>query len=679
MKTKKIVFLLLVIILPFMSACDNYAPICNCDCDSIEPDPKYVKDAYLDFDLEDETIHISEYTYGNFIEHISKCIYTSIWSELLMDRKFYHPIDEKNSQWEKIGNKDVISNAETDFSGNNYTPIINAGSGIAQKSPIVFVKYNSYNHYVYAKGTGLLEYSIKNSDGEKIYSTFLDISSPTEFKKINFTVSCMWDCSEDEPNFIQFESISGRLELASPSIMPSDNIYGMRADTLKKLKELNAPFYRWPGGNFVSGYNWKDGIGDRDHRISWRNYEYAGIPYGDPHCGDWNTTDALNHPLFESEEEMIVYDSNLILKRGFYSVYDSNDFGLDEFIVFCKYLNAEPNIVVNAGYDGKTKDFNVPQDAADEVAYCNTIGTEYGNLRPSKDPYDVRYWSIGNEMNGQWQLGHVDLEEYKTRHTAFYKAMKNMDPSIKIIAVGDNAGEWGRGMTSLYNEMDYISEHFYAPRDDMNVKNHILNMKKMAEYRIKNHRNSNNLAFSSKVKISFDEYAFQNASQTSMLMDGMAVAATLNTFIYNNDVVGIACYSSALNVVQGSITTDSYGAYMQGNGFILSLYRNYFEEFALPITSSYVVPDKENYFEVAAAISFDKKTITISVINTSNFYINLLNNKLNGKTAKYCTVYSEFLSGYNSLNNQDILMKEGVSDKPRARPKSVTIFTFNLE
>ena len=137
--------------------------------------------------------------------------------------------------------------------------------------------------------------------------------------------------------------------------MPKDNIDGMRADTIKLLKELNAPVYRWPGGNFVSGYNWRDGIDpDRDKRPPRKNPAWTGVEH--------------------------------------------NDFGIHEYIAFCRLINTEPMISVNTGL-GKV------EEAAKEVEYANgSADTEMGKLRAkngSKEPFNVQFWCVGNEMYGR--------------------------------------------------------------------------------------------------------------------------------------------------------------------------------------------------------------------------------------------------------------------------------------
>jgi len=140
---------------------------------------------------------------------------------------------------------------------------------------------------------------------------------------------------------------------------------------------------------------------------------------------------------------------------------EDNDFGLDEFMVFCAEVGAEPYIAVNAG-------FGSVQDAADEVEYANGApGSRWGKARAANghpNPYGVTWWGVGNEMYGAWQLGHVPVERYALRHSAFVAAMKAKDPRLKIVAVGA-PGPWNDAVLPLCAaNMDLLSGHHYTER-----------------------------------------------------------------------------------------------------------------------------------------------------------------------------------------------------------------------
>ncbi|HID23416.1 MAG TPA: hypothetical protein EYP14_13600 [Planctomycetaceae bacterium] len=200
------------------------------------------------------------------------------------------------------------------------------------------------------------------------------------------------------------EPLHWEIELTGPAtvwidqclLFPVDHQDGWDPEIVRLIRESRLPLLRWPGGNFASGYHWKDGIGHLDDRPMRRNRP-------------WNMP-------------------------------EPNHVGTDEFMQFCELVGAEPMICVNAG-DG------TPHEAADWVEYCNGPATSpMGKLRAANghpDPYRVRYWEIGNELYGSWQIGHCTAEEYAERYRRFAEAMKGRDPSIRLIATGNNQ-RWNR-------------------------------------------------------------------------------------------------------------------------------------------------------------------------------------------------------------------------------------------
>ncbi|PKN99856.1 MAG: hypothetical protein CVU42_05780 [Chloroflexi bacterium HGW-Chloroflexi-4] len=200
----------------------------------------------------------------------------------------------------------------------------------------------------------------------------------------------------------------------------------LRQDTLELIKQLNPPMIRYPGGNFASGYHWEDGIGPKSNRPT-------------RHDAAWQA------------EEI-------------------NQVGTDEFLAFCELIGTEPVICVNDGS-------GTPEEAARWVAYCNDPATtEQGKRRAANghpEPYKVKYWGIGNEVWGAWQIGTTSAEEYTKRLLRFIKAMRAVDPDIKLIVVGnhphsadndDPAALWNKEvLTKAGDQIDYLSWHIYQP------------------------------------------------------------------------------------------------------------------------------------------------------------------------------------------------------------------------
>ncbi len=539
---------------------------------------------------------ISPYIYGQFIEHIESCIYNGLWAEMILDRKFYYEADRQGlSPWQVSGA--VESDSANTYSG-GHAAVIGAGSGIFQEE-LSFAS-GEYTGYLYASAAADTKVNIELSAGEWSAREELEIPAGNGFKK--YTFSFRYNGEEEKNGKFALSVVSGRAAFDSLSLMPADNYLGMRKDTLDLLKELSSPMYRWPGGNFLSGYEWKDGIGDKDKRPSRRNLHYMGLESG-----------------FASEAEMIASDMVNLSALGFYGGIEPNDFGTDEFLAFCKYLGAEPLMMVNDGLGSV-------EDAADLVEYCNGGSTtKYGKIRAQNghaEPYAIRYWGVGNEMFGDWQLGHVPAGEYVHRHNDFSRAMKAKDSSVRLLAVGNNASDWNDFMfANCSDNMEYTAEHFYGTREEADVFAHVSGIRKNVDDRIARHRSLTAAYPACKdVQIAFTEYAYDKAVTPSRLKDGMGIAAVLNSFVANADVVQIACYSSTLNATQGCITTTDSSATMQGAGYVLKMYRKYMREYSLSVAAQ---ADKEAQLDVSASVSEDGKRITLAIVNPSEYAVRL--------------------------------------------------------
>ncbi len=204
---------------------------------------------------------------------------------------------------------------------------------------------------------------------------------------------------------------------------PQADANGFRKDVLDLLRDLGTTFIRYPGGNFVSGYHWKDGIGPRDKRI--RKYDLA----------------------WEQEE--------------------SNQVGIDEFCTLCRQLNIEPMLVLNLGT-------GTSEEALEELEYCNYDGNTKWAVERRKNgyqnPHNVKLWGLGNEMDGIHQIEHKTPVEYARKAVETARMMKKMDKSIKLVLCGSCSPEidlktypeWDRiVLEEAYEDIDYISLHRY--------------------------------------------------------------------------------------------------------------------------------------------------------------------------------------------------------------------------
>ena len=368
--------------------------------------------------------------YSQFIEHLGRCIYGGIWAEMLEDRKFYYPVTPEfhpyrsladtpfpvvgASPWQITGDGKVTMSTDHPFVG-RHTPLVPAGTGIRQ-GDLGVTEGKHYMGYVWLKSAGpdaaqvTLELAWGEGDSARKSVTLERIAADYQRYQMEFAAGATTDKAS-----LTLRVDKGSVLIGTASLMPADNVEGLRADTLALLKELQAPIYRWPGGNFVSGYDWRDGIGDRDRRPPRTNPAWTGVEH--------------------------------------------NDFGMNEFIRFCQLVKSEPWITVNTG-------FGDAHSAADQLEYCNGAADTVWGARRAKNgvaqPFAVKYWGIGNEMFGDWQLGHMKLEHYVLKQNWVVDTMRQVDPSILCIASGC-AGPWSQGLLKgCPNHMNFIAEHFYS-------------------------------------------------------------------------------------------------------------------------------------------------------------------------------------------------------------------------
>jgi alpha-N-arabinofuranosidase len=521
---------------------------------------------------------ISKYIYGQFTEHLGRCIYGGIWAEMLEDRKFFEAVGPKDSlcYWQALAAPETVSMVrDRPFVGQQTPQIDLAGDGQARgivQGELAVRKGKRYVGRIWLCGTpqaAPVQVSLVWGDGPDDRQTVKIADLGEQYRQTALEFLAGGD------------SDAGRLEIASAgrgsfrvgtvSLMPAGNVEGVRPDTLALLKHLDSPVYRWPGGNFVSGYQWTDGIGPRDRRPPRKNPAWKGIEH--------------------------------------------NDYGLDEFLAFCRLLGTEPYIAVNSGL-GDVK------AAADEVQYANgAADTPMGKLRAKNghpQPYGVKYWSVGNEMYGGWQLGHMPLERYVEKHNQFAEAMRKIDPSIKLIAVG-SVGKWSEAMLShCAGQMDLMSEHFYCgEKKDLaaHVRQIPDNVRRIAEAHRRYRREIPALA-GKDIRVALDEWnywygpeVFGQIGPRYYLKDALGIAAGLNEFARQSDICFMANYAQTVNVI-GCIKTRKTSAALETTGLALVLYRRHFG--TLPVATA-----APKSLDAQAAWSEDHKTLTLAVVNPS--------------------------------------------------------------
>jgi alpha-N-arabinofuranosidase len=316
---------------------------------------------------------------------------------------------------------------------------------------------------------------------------------------------------------------------------PCADADGWRSDVLERLRDLDMTVMRYPGGNFASGYHWRDGVGPREHRPRLR--ELA-----------WNSI-------------------------------EPNHVGTDEFVALARRMSWEPMLTVNLGT-------GTPEEARNWVEYCNAPpGTRYADMRAangSAAPHGIQLWCLGNEMDGPWQLGHVPADEYARRAQQAAKMMKDVDRSIEVVVCGSSNTwiptylDWDRVVLEHVGDLaDYVSLHNYVGNrtDTMDflavtnaIDRQIEEVDAVCRY-AQGKRRAKRRPF-----LSFDEWNVWYKTMSGENMDGagrfapplieevynledaLVVAGFLQSFLRHADVLKVANLAQIVNVIAPILT-----------------------------------------------------------------------------------------------------------------------------
>jgi alpha-N-arabinofuranosidase len=330
---------------------------------------------------------------------------------------------------------------------------------------------------------------------------------------------------------------------------PSADAAGMRGDVIALVRELDVPIVRYPGGNFVSAFNWEDGVGPRAQRPA--RLDLA-----------WHTT-------------------------------ETNEVGVHEFADWCTAVGAEMMYAVNLGSRGL-------DEARNFLEYANHPGgSHWSDLRirnGRREPFDIKLWCLGNEMDGPWQIGHKTADEYGRLAHETAKAMRAFDKSLELVVCGSSNAkmptypQWeATVLDHTYNEVDYISLHMYFNNRAGDTASYLAENVKLDRYIssiagvidfVKAKKRSQK-----QVRISFDEWNvwYHSDQQDRKILEGadgwpaappllediynfedvLQVGLILNTFIRRSDVVKIACLAQLVNVIAPIMTTPGGAAWRQ--------------------------------------------------------------------------------------------------------------------
>ncbi len=583
---------------------------------------------------------ISKYIYGQFLEHIGGIVNNNIWAEMLDDRKFYFPINSHPPaeasgpawrsvtprHWTPIGADEFVT-MDTDhpYTG-DHTPRVKLSSSEAhgiQQAGLAVSKGKSYTGRVVLAGTSgtTVKVSLIWGNAASDRQTVVISKVGSEYRKFPLTFQAQGDSDDGRLEIVGTGTDS--FHVGAVSLMPADNVQGFRTEVVAALKQLHSGVYRWPGGNFVSGHEWRDAIGDPDKRP----------PIMDP---VWHAV-------------------------------QPNDVGTDEFMTLCRLLEVEPYVTVNGG-------FGDAWSAAQLVEYANGAATTpMGKLRAANghpEPYHIKFWGVGNEPWGEWQLGFMPVAQWELKHNMCATAMRKVDPTIKLIAAGAmpdamtgskqakrlngqivpdylSPGDWsGNLLAHCLDNMDMLSEHFYSTggkRTDLQTGEKVdTGPQSLIEWvrapatqvrsKYEHYQEYLNRIPELKAKpvpISLDEWAYIGAPPNSYKVVP-AYAWAFHEMFRHSDLYQLGAFTFATAM----ISEDRTDAVLNPTGLLFKMYREHFGAIPLQVSGDSpqpkpiypvggdqpsVNPGSDTYpLDVSAALSDDHKTLTFAVLNPSD-------------------------------------------------------------
>ncbi len=584
---------------------------------------------------------ISKYLYGQFLEHGGNIVNEGVWAEMLEDRKFYHPVTSKPPaeppgparrrrtplrHWTPIGGDEfIIMDAGRPYTG-DHTPQIQLDGkephGFGQAG-LAVRKGKAYSGRIVLAGSpsAVVKVTLVWGSEASDRQTVTIRSFGSTYRKFPLRFEAQGD--NDDGRLEITGTGTGTFHVGAVSLMPANNIEGFRAEVIVALQQLHSGVYRFPGGNFVSAYEWRCAIGDPDKRP----------------------------PIYDPVWQAV----------------QPNDVGTDEFLTLCRLLGVDPYITVNAG-------FGDAWSAAELVEYTNgAVTTPMGKWRVANghpQPYNVKLWGIGNEPWGDYQMGAMSIEQFELKHNLFAKAMRKVDPSIKLIAGGAmpdvmtganqskrfsgnfvpdylSTADWsGHMLAHCLDNIDMLSEHYYSSSDmhtDLKLEKKVnIGPQPLIEWerapatqvRVKYEHYQEYLKRipglkAKPVPIAIDEWAYMSGARNSYKVVP-AYAWAFHEMFRHSDLYQLGAFTFATAMM----SEDRTDAVLNPTGLLFKMYRDQFGSIPVEVSGDSpqpkplypaggdqpaVNPGSDTYpLDVSAALSDDRKTLTFAVLNPSD-------------------------------------------------------------
>jgi alpha-N-arabinofuranosidase len=553
--------------------------------------------------------------FGTFLEPIGNSTYNGLWAELLENPSFESGLwsPEKIAEmlrerpelrrsssvaiplpWEPLdarqGNRYEVhyGDAANSWQSLRVFAVPGEATGIKQRVYLPVHRTHDYEGSFYARHLGgqtgvVVALRVRDQD-EVLASQQIDVGDPS-WKKFEFKLHVLDGKLHrlDPVDFVVQVAGDGSVDLDQFSLMPSDAEDGLDPDAVAMAKAMHTPLVRF-GGNFTSSYHWTDGIGPRDKRINTLNNSW-GIP-------------------------------------------EYNSFGTDEFLEFCRLIDAEPQVALNLGS-------GTPQEAAAWVRYIDEHWSTHSGL----------LWELGNELWGNWNLAYPTRDQLAARTLAFSKAIRAVDPTARLIATGADPEvfkTWNAiQLTNPPGTFDYLSTHFVVGTGEVQQKSPTADFIAEAslalpvelERRVRQEQEQidGTPGYAGKAHVAFTEWLFigERLNAPNFLNMGGAVitGGFLNMLIRNHesvpisDMTGIMEFAGIWKKRSQVFGTPSYYAFKMYAGTDIAKGVP-----AIAKSGTYSVEHGVNrlpqiasvpYLDVAAAISSDGKTLTLFCVNRS--------------------------------------------------------------
>ena len=536
---------------------------------------------------------ISPLLYGQFLEFMFEGIKGGLHAELIRNRGFEetpnviglsrnwdrYPDDRNDDYALSFAWDEQFAYPQRKNETKEHSLRVRAGDGVIPRHGVYQSRIPvragvEYRGYIWLRTTdydGRVTVALESDVnlGQIYAAADFDHITKNEWRKYEFTLKP----SSKDPlsRFAILFPGKGTVWIDQVSLMPADAaLGGVRRDVFEKIKLLKPAFIRWPGGNVAQDYHWSWGVGPRDERVTWTNLSWKNEP-------------------------------------------EPSDFGTDEFVAFARAVGAEPSITVNVEGRGATV-----EEAAAWVEYCNGAATsKYGALRAANGhaaAFGVKYWEVGNEIWGDWVRGHSDAETYARNYNRYAKAMRAADPSIKLIAVGDNDMKWNRTVLQAAGEnIDYLAIHHYYGRHE--AGNDLSKLLARPLFFEKFYRDMaqllRELRLDGHVKLAINEWGLDLPMERQYSIESALYGARLmNVFERSGELVEMSAVSDLVNGWPGGIIQASrHSVFVTPIYLVNQIYNDHRGDVRL--AASVNIPD----VDVTASRSGNK--IFIKAVNTS--------------------------------------------------------------